>query len=72
MIREHLYWHDEEEFWHVNTYFRTDFTQVYHAKFDNTLDEVMRSGLKIPTANLKNVKTKDQLIEKLKLYTLFS
>ncbi len=72
MTREYLYWHDEEEFWHVNTHFGADFTQIYHSTFENTLDDVMRGGLKIPAANLKGVKNKDQLIEKLKLYTLFS
>jgi hypothetical protein len=70
MTAEYLYWHDDKEFWHVNTYFSPGYTMLYHASFEQKLDDVLR--LKIPAANLKNVKNKDQLIEKMKLYTLFS
>jgi len=70
MHAEFLYWHDDDEFWHVNTWFGRDSTQLYHARYEHTIGDVMR--LAIPAANLKNVKNKDQLIEKIKLYTLFS
>lgn len=72
MNNEFLYWHDEEQFWHVNTYFGSNSTQIYHSTYENTLDEVVSSRLVVPATNLKNVKNKDQLIEKLKLYMLFS
>lgn len=67
---EFLYWHDDDEFWHVNTWFTRNTTQLYHARYEHAIGDVMR--LAIPAANLKNVKNKDQLIEKMKLYTLFS
>lgn len=72
MTREFLYWYDDKEFWHVDTYFGTDSSQLYHSSFENSLDDLLRGGMNLPALNLKNVKNKDQLIEKLKLYTLFS
>ena len=72
LTTDFIYWHDDKEFWHVNTYFSSGYTQIYHSTYEDTVDDVMRTRLQIPAVNLKNVKNKDQLIEKLKLYTLFS
>jgi hypothetical protein len=72
LTTDFVYWHDDKEFWHVNTYFSSGYTQVYHSTYGSTVDDVLRTRLQIPAINLKNVTNKDQLIQKLKLYTLFS
>lgn len=70
LTSEFIYLNDGNEFWHVNTWFDTNKTQIYHGTFEQSIDDIMI--LKIPAIKLGNVKNKDQLIEKLKLYTLFS
>lgn len=70
LTSEFVYWHDDIEFWHTDTYFGTNKTQVYHASYEQKLDEMMR--LELPAMNLKNIKDEEQFIQKLKLYALFS
>lgn len=70
MSKDFIYWHNDEQFWHANTYFISNRTDVYHATYEHKIDEILR--LMLPAMNLRNVKDKDQFIQKLKLYTLFS
>jgi len=70
LTAEFIYWHDEIEFWHTDTYFGANKTHIYHAAFEQKLNDLMH--LKLPAMNLKNIKDKDQFVNKLKLYTLFS
>jgi hypothetical protein len=72
LTTDFVYWHDDKEFWHVNTYFATGFTQVYHSTYGNTMEDLLRNRLEIPAINLKSVTNAEQLLQKLKLYTLFS
>lgn|SRR5574337_34168 len=67
---EFLYWRNEEEFWHINSYFKANKSQLYHGYYLEKLENMLRLGL--PAANLKNVKTADDFIKKMRLYTLFS
>lgn len=68
--QEVTHYSDYEAFWHVNTRFYDKTSTVYHAEWGKKLSEVMY--LKLPAINLKSVQNVDQLISKIKLYTLFS
>ncbi len=70
LASDFIFWHDSTEFWHTNTYFTNEETHLYHGRYEQKLEEVLRQVL--PAMNLRNVKTKDQFIQKLKLYNLFS
>lgn len=67
---EWLYYHDEESFWQVNTWFGSDKTHIYSAKFLDRFSDMLQ--LKVPATNMRGVQTIQQLIGKIKMYTLFS
>lgn len=74
ILSDNIRYYNANEFWHLNTDFKkTDqdsATNLYHGKFNQSLTEIFK--LSIPTVNVSNIKTKEQLINKFKLYTLFS
>ncbi len=64
----HYYHH--QAFWHVNTRFYDKTSTVYHAEWYQKISEILH--LSLPAIDLKNIHNTDQLISKIKLYTLFS
>lgn len=67
---EKIHYFNHEEFWHVNVWYNSDHTAIHNAKFDDKLEKMLT--LRLPAVDLKNVKNIEQLIDKVKLYTLFS
>jgi hypothetical protein len=72
LLNEFIYWHDEEEFWHIDNIFDRNMSRLHHGKYDDTIDEAVKRALKLPVLSLKSCSNIKQLTEKLKLYTLFS
>lgn len=70
MAYEGLAWHDEEEFWHVNTFHPQYKSHIYHGRYDRTIEDALH--LKLPIINLSGAKNLEQYLSKLKLYALFS
>lgn len=70
MEYEGIAWHDDLEFWHLNTYYSDNVTHVYHGLYSKKIDDVMH--LTLPIMDLSSIKNQDQYLKKLKLYTLFS
>jgi len=70
MAYEGLAWHNEEEFWHINTFHSRNESYIYHGLFTQSIDEVLR--LTLPIVNMSGVTNVEQYLKKLKLYTLFS
>lgn len=70
MHTEWLYYHNEEAFWQVNTWFGSGKTHIYSAKFSDTFNNMLQ--LKTPAINMSSVQNPEQLIGKIKMYTLFS
>lgn len=66
---EYIRYCNDEEFYHINTDFMKGST-LHHARFEDNLADTLT--LHIPVANMSAVKNIDQLINKFKLYTLFS
>ncbi len=69
---EFVYHHNDEEFWHIDTYFSSNSTTLYHSRFDATVEQAVQASLKLPAMNLQNTKNIEQFLSKLRLYTLFS
>jgi hypothetical protein len=67
---EFLHYNTSEAFWHLNTWFGSDATRVYYGEFYQKINEMLR--LKLPATNAKNIQSAEQLISKIKMYTLFS
>lgn len=70
MHSEAIHYHDNEAFWHVNTFFQSEQSLIYHARFKDKIDQTI--CLSVPTINLSNIKNKEQFLNKIKLYSLFS
>lgn len=70
MAYEGIAWHNEEEFWHVNTFYSEDKTDVYHGRYDKTIEDALH--LRLPVMDLSGAKNLEQYLKKLRLYTLFS
>ena len=70
MEYECICWHDDVEFWALDTFHSEDATEIYHGLYSKKISDMMR--LELPIMNLVNVKTQEQWLNKLKLYTLFS
>jgi hypothetical protein len=70
LITEFLFYFNDEEFIHVNTWFHFDETRIYKAKFYSKIDEML--VLDLPATNMKAAQTIEQLVDKVKLFTLFS
>ncbi len=68
--QEVTHYNDYEAFWHINTRFYAKMSSVYHAEWSKKISEVMH--LNLPSIDLKNVHNIDQMLSKIKLYTLFS
>ena len=67
---EFLHYNTPEAFWHLNTWFRTNTTRIYSGNFQQRIHEMLQ--LKLPATNAKNIQNSEQLITKIKMYTLFS
>lgn len=68
--QEVAHYNDYEAFWHVNTRFYAQMSSIFHAEWGQKINEVMH--LNLPAIDLKNVRNTEQMISKIKLYTLFS
>jgi hypothetical protein len=67
---ETIRYSDGTKFWHVNTSANEHKSIIYYGKFSDPISKAIY--LTVPDMNLSNVKTKEQLIDKIKMYTLFS
>ena len=66
-------YHDAQEFWHVYTTSFADMephSKISNGKFFEPISKL--NSLKVPSINMSKVDTIEKLIEKCKLYTLFS
>lgn len=70
MAYEGIAWHNEEEFWHINTFYSRGETHLYHGEFGKTIEDALH--LTLPPMDLSGAKNEEQYLKKLKLYTLFS
>ncbi len=68
--QEVAHFNNYEAFWHVNTRFYAKTSSIFHAGWGQKINEVMH--LTLPSIDLRNVHNPEQLISKIKLYTLFS
>lgn len=69
LCSEYVRYCDKESFWHLNTNFDKAST-INHGRYDQSFNEILK--LTLPPINLSKVKTSEQFINKMKLYTLFS
>jgi hypothetical protein len=67
---EDIKYHDGEHFYHVNTKFNDNRTEIKSASFKDTIDSIF--NLTTPAMKCGSVKTTDQLIHKIKTYMIFS
>lgn len=70
MEYEGICWHDDVEFWALDTFYWDDVTHIYRGEYLKKISDMLH--LKLPIMNLSNVKTQEQWLNKLKLYALFS
>jgi hypothetical protein len=62
--------YDKEGFYHITTHFDQDTTVLRHGKFLKKLDDLL--VIRMKACKLNDIQTKEQLIEKCKLYIKFS
>ena len=67
---EDIKYHDGKNFYHINTNFITGQTELISGNFQESLDSLLR--LMLPAIDISSVKNPKELINKLKIYTLFS
>lgn len=67
---ETVHYRDKKDFWHVDVSYPRQVSIIAHARFSQKIDKV--KYLNVPIINLSNVKNKEQFLDKIKLYTLFS
>ena len=67
---EFLHYNTSKAFWHLNTWFGIKTTRIYSGGFHQKMTEMLQ--LKLPAMNAKSVQNPEQLISKIKMYTLFS
>jgi hypothetical protein len=68
--QEIAHYYDHESFWHINTRFYAKMSSVFHAEWGQKLSAILH--LNLPSIDLKNIRNVEQMISKVKLYTLFS
>lgn len=62
--------HDDVELWALDTFHSDNITHIYHGFYSKTIGEMLH--LKLPIVNLSSIKTKEQFLNKMKLYALLS
>lgn len=67
---EDIMYHDDKSFYHVKTSFQQDITKIKAGQFKDNLDSII--NLDVPTFKTNNILSKEKLIEKIKLFNLFS
>jgi hypothetical protein len=70
LISEMIRYPGENAFYHVHTDFVEDTTTINHGLYSSPLDKILT--INTPSKTMNHVKTKEELIEKFKLYSLFS
>lgn len=68
---EDIKFNDGHNFYHINTKFEDNRTELLSGNFQNdSIDSMFRLG--VPAVNTSKIQDREQLINKLKLYNLFS
>lgn len=67
---EDIKYHDGERFYHINTKFNDNRTEIKSADFKDTIDSIF--SLNVPAMKCGSIRTTDQLIHKIKTYMIFS
>jgi len=67
---EDISFHTKREFHQIKTNFKEDTTSIKSGAFNGTLDDIIR--MNVPAVKTNTIPTTDKLIEKIKLYNLFS
>jgi hypothetical protein len=67
---EDIKYHDDDRFYHINTKFQDNRTEIKSADFQDTIDSVFK--LNVPAMKCNSIKTTSQLIHKIKTYMIFS
>jgi hypothetical protein len=70
MEYEGIAWCNDDEFWHMNSFYSKNESHIYHGLYSQTIGQVLH--LKLPIINLSGTKTEEQYLNKMKLYALFS
>jgi hypothetical protein len=70
MFREFAGFSLDNSFFHINTDFTTGTSRIFRADFTQKLEDLM--DLSVPAVNLTNTHNKEQLINKIKIYNMFS
>jgi len=67
---EDIRFHTKTNFYHIKTDFNKNITNIKSGSFKGTIDNII--SMKVPQLNSTNILSTDKLIEKIKLYNLFS
>lgn len=70
LVAECVKYCDDSQFWHTNTNFNDGTTTLYNAEFTDKIEDML--FLTLPAVNMTNIKSADQFLSKIKLYTIFS
>ena len=70
MDYEGIAWHNDVEFWALDTFHAEDASHIYHGLYAKTIADALH--LHLPVMNLSAVKTEEQFLNKMRLYALFS
>ena len=70
LFREFAGFSEGGAFYHINTDFTTGASKIFHAKFNQKLEDLL--DLSVPAINLTGTYDKLQMIKKIKMYSIFS